>query len=213
MRDTRAGPGRFPCSLVDRSAEEAPDFAPATSPRLSRSTSPRPSPTSARSPRKFPTPTPGAGARRLRPRSARFRAGACLRGVTRRFLAYAFPPRSPDPHHLAVLARPGFVRAASHPTRHHPGQAALSFVVLLRPEPRSRSFTATQSTSASRRAPHIKHERTPSFCGRRQMEIADHLSGGLVGRQASATVTALPTMRIRPSPRANCQLAVRVTDD
>src|SRR6266699_2988072 len=29
-----------------------------------------------------------------------------------RFLAYSFPPCSPDPHHLAVLARPGFVRAA-----------------------------------------------------------------------------------------------------
>src|SRR3954452_3350282 len=32
--------------------------------------------------------------------------------VTRRFLAYSSPSRSPDPHHLAVLARPGFVRAA-----------------------------------------------------------------------------------------------------
>src|SRR5262249_23530391 len=29
-----------------------------------------------------------------------------------RFLAYSFPPRSPDPHHLAVLTRPGFVGAA-----------------------------------------------------------------------------------------------------
>ena len=33
----------------------------------------------------------------------------------RRFLAYAFPPRSPHPHRLAVPARHGFVRAA--PTR------------------------------------------------------------------------------------------------
>jgi hypothetical protein len=32
--------------------------------------------------------------------------------VTRRFLAYSSPSRSPDPHHLAVLTRPGFVRAA-----------------------------------------------------------------------------------------------------
>jgi hypothetical protein len=32
--------------------------------------------------------------------------------VPRRFLAYSFPPRSPGPHHLAVLAHPGFVRAA-----------------------------------------------------------------------------------------------------
>ena len=40
------------------------------------------------------------------------RAGANLRDVTRRFLAYSSPSRSPDPNHLAVLARPGFVRAA-----------------------------------------------------------------------------------------------------
>jgi hypothetical protein len=32
--------------------------------------------------------------------------------VTRRFLAYSSPSRLPDPYHLAVLARPGFVRAA-----------------------------------------------------------------------------------------------------
>lgn len=50
----------------------------------------------------------------------------------RRFLAYSFPSRSPGPHHLAVLARPGFVRAACHPPRRHPGQAALSSTPLLR---------------------------------------------------------------------------------
>jgi integrase len=33
-------------------------------------------------------------------------------GVTRRFLAYSSPSRSPNPNHLAGLARPGFVRAA-----------------------------------------------------------------------------------------------------
>jgi hypothetical protein len=32
--------------------------------------------------------------------------------VSHRFLAYSSPSRSPDPAHLAVLARPGFVRAA-----------------------------------------------------------------------------------------------------
>src|SRR6202008_1965218 len=40
------------------------------------------------------------------------RAGVKVKDVKRRFLAYSFPPRSPDPPHLAVLARPGFVRAA-----------------------------------------------------------------------------------------------------
>jgi hypothetical protein len=32
--------------------------------------------------------------------------------VSHRFLAYPSPSRLPDPDHLAVLARPGFVRAA-----------------------------------------------------------------------------------------------------
>ncbi|WP_322770283.1 hypothetical protein, partial [Frankia sp. Cr1] len=35
-----------------------------------------------------------------------------LKDVKRRFLAYSSPTRSPNPHHLAVLTRPGFVRAA-----------------------------------------------------------------------------------------------------
>ena len=38
-----------------------------------------------------------------------------LKGFKRRFLSYSFPPRSPDPRHLAVLAHPGFVRAAPAP--------------------------------------------------------------------------------------------------
>ncbi len=39
-------------------------------------------------------------------------AGAKVEGRKRRFLAYSSPSRSPDPRHLAVLTRPGFVRAA-----------------------------------------------------------------------------------------------------
>ena len=35
-----------------------------------------------------------------------------MKDVQRRFLAYSFPPRSPDPPHLAVPERPGFARAA-----------------------------------------------------------------------------------------------------
>ena len=35
-----------------------------------------------------------------------------MKGRKRRFPSYSFPSRSPDPRHLAVLARPGFVRAA-----------------------------------------------------------------------------------------------------
>ena len=57
-------------------------------------------------------PTYSAGARRSRPRSTRFEPVPHQGAVTRRFLAYSSPARSPDPGHLAVLARPGFVRAA-----------------------------------------------------------------------------------------------------
>jgi hypothetical protein len=57
-------------------------------------------------------PPPAAGARRFQPRSARFELAPDQGAVTHRFLSYSFPSRSPDPHHLAVLARPGFVRAA-----------------------------------------------------------------------------------------------------
>lgn len=40
---------------------------------------------------------------------------------------YTFLPRSPDPTHLVVLDRPGFVRAASHPPQRLLAQAALNF--------------------------------------------------------------------------------------
>ena len=59
-----------------------------------------------------PAATAHGGTRRARPVSARFEPVSKLKDVKRRFLAYSFPPRSPDPRHLAVLARPGFVRAA-----------------------------------------------------------------------------------------------------
>lgn len=74
-----------------------------------------------------------------------------MKGRKRRFLSYSFPSRSPDPHHLAVLTRPGFVRAASRPHRHHPDQTALSSTVLLRQDQRRRSPTSVRINSASRR--------------------------------------------------------------
>ena len=57
-------------------------------------------------------PTHATGARRIQPRSTRFELVPHQGDVTRRFLAYSSPSRLPDPDHLAVLARPGFVRAA-----------------------------------------------------------------------------------------------------
>ncbi len=46
-------------------------------------------------------------------------------GRTRRFLAYWFPFRSPDPHHLAVPARSEFVGGACHRHGQHTDRAAL----------------------------------------------------------------------------------------
>jgi hypothetical protein len=69
----------------------------------------------------------------------------------RRFLAYSFPSRSPDPHHLAVLTRSDFVGAACHPHRHHPDRAAPSFTALLRQDRQRRSHTPSRIHSASRR--------------------------------------------------------------
>jgi hypothetical protein len=60
------------------------------------------------------------------------RAGASLRGVNRRFLAYAFSSRSPHPRRLAVPTHHGFVGAACHPSRHLPRPAAPSFTAPLR---------------------------------------------------------------------------------
>ena len=109
--------------------------------------------TSTRPPRSYPTSQNAADriAHRNRPISARFGAGKPLRDVEAGSCPYSFPSRSPDPHHLAVLTRPGFVRAAPTHTRHLPGQAALSFTALLRQGQRWWSLTSTQTSSASRR--------------------------------------------------------------
>jgi hypothetical protein len=45
---------------------------------------------------------------------------------------YTFPSCSPDPDHLTVLARPGFVEAACHPSLRSKGQTASNFTNLLR---------------------------------------------------------------------------------
>lgn len=62
---------------------------------------------------------------------------------------YTFPPRSPGPDHLAVLARPGFVRAASHPHQHLLAQAALNFNPAAATTRRWRSLTSIRTHSAS----------------------------------------------------------------
>ena len=78
------------------------------------------------------TPPAGLLAHRTRPMSARFGAGKPLRDVEAGSCSYSSPSRSPDPHHLAVLTRSGFVRAAPTHTRHLPGQTTLGFTAQLR---------------------------------------------------------------------------------
>jgi hypothetical protein len=53
-----------------------------------------------------------AGAHRDQPISVKFELVGAKEALHHRFLAYSSPSRSPNPRHLTVLTRPGFVRAA-----------------------------------------------------------------------------------------------------
>jgi hypothetical protein len=91
------------------------------------------------------------------------RAGRALRDVQRRFLAYSSPSRSPDPHHLAVLARPGLVRAA--PTL--PAPPGTGCPQLQHPAAtgrRCRPSTSTQTVSASRRTQFMPKSMPTASC-------------------------------------------------
>jgi hypothetical protein len=68
-----------------------------------------------------------SGTHRARPVSARFEPVSQLKDVKRRFLAYSFPPRSPDPHHLAVLGPSRLCQGCSRPPRRYTDQAAPSY--------------------------------------------------------------------------------------
>jgi len=68
-----------------------------------------------------------------RPLSTRFEPVAIFRGFNHWFTCITpFRHCLPDPRHLVVLTRPGFVRAACHPPLHFQGRTALSFTDLLR---------------------------------------------------------------------------------
>ncbi len=106
-------PRTVPTFTVVRSTGEAPGFTPAASPRLRRRPSPRPpdpglcypaesSPSSTTDDRCAPPPSP------YPPDLSWSRLKRCRH----RFLAYAFPSRSPGPTNPAVLGRPDFVAAA-----------------------------------------------------------------------------------------------------
>ena len=131
-----AGPGWFPRSLLIRSTGEAPSFAPAASPRLRRRPSPRPpGPSTCKPSEEFPTRRRRRGTGRCAPHPAQIRqirAGRHIKRLT-----------TPVPRvHLSVsLAGPGpsgsagpprLCQGCSHPPRRPPGQAAPSFIPLLR---------------------------------------------------------------------------------
>ena len=80
---------------------------------------------------KFPDQPTRRGRTAPEPISTRFEPVAVKRRK-HRFLTYSSSSRSPDPHHLAVLARPGFVGAAPTLTRHLPDRATPSYTALLR---------------------------------------------------------------------------------
>ena len=62
-----------------------------------------------------------AGAHRSPAQIRQVRAGVPLGSFTRRFLSYTSSSRSPDPHHLTVLARPGYMRGRLPPSPAPPG--------------------------------------------------------------------------------------------
>ena len=91
------------------------------------------------------------------PRSIRFELVLHLRAFNRWFLTYAFPSCLSDPHHLTVLACPVVVRAACHPPRRLPDQAALSFSEPAATGPRQCPFATAGFKNASWRSTSMKN--------------------------------------------------------
>ena len=118
-------------------------------------------------PREFPALNIRAGARRPQPISTRFELVPHQGGVTRRFLAYSSPSRSPNPNHLAVLARPGFVRAAPAlpgTTRIRLPSAPPSCCDRISDVGLSPPFESLRFTAHPRSAPHLRLAVTPRGC-------------------------------------------------
>ena len=155
----RARTETVPVFTVIRSTKEEPDFVPAASPRLPRSTSPWPPTEPPMDRSEFPdTPRPPAngrpaapGARRSRPTSARFGAGSVLRDfetpVPRVLLSVTLAEPAPS----GSASTPRRCQDCSRPPRHLPDQAVLSFTALLRQGRRRWSLTSARIVSASRR--------------------------------------------------------------
>ena len=132
LHETRATPDSSHVHHTTVRRWSAPNSAPAASPRLRRGPSPWPPTERNCSGSEFPTSSRRTVRTATQPISARFELVGRLRSFTRWFHAYAFPSRLPDPHRLAVPARPGVVGAAFRPSRRLPGQAAPRFTRLPR---------------------------------------------------------------------------------
>ena len=78
------------------------------------------------------------------------RAGASLRGVERRFLAYCLSVTLAAPAPSGSTDTSRLCQGCSHPPRHLPGQAALSFTALLRQNRRSQ----VSHLHSNQQAPH-----------------------------------------------------------
>src|SRR6478672_8678620 len=121
-----------------------------------------------------PRPDIRTGARRPQPISTRFELVPHQGGVTRRFLAYSSPSRSPNPNHLAVLARPGFVRAAPATpgtTRIRLASAPPSCCDRISDVGLSPPFESLRFTAHARATAHLR-DRTRQF-GRQRVHLDD----------------------------------------
>jgi hypothetical protein len=151
----QARTGTVPVFTAIRSTKEEPDFVPAASPRLPRSTSPWPPAEPSMNRPGVPRPPPAqrqrAGARRSRPISARFGAGTVLRDFQAPVPLVLLSVTLAGPALSGSASTPRRCQGCSRPPRHLPDQAALSYAALLRQGQRRWSLTPARINSASRR--------------------------------------------------------------
>jgi hypothetical protein len=136
----------LPTFTTIRSTSEPPSCTPAASPSLRRSPSRWPPHRHVRTGFGV-APTSYTQGRVLHPGPdpPDFEPVEELRGFKHWFLSYGVSSRLPDPHRLAVPARPVVVRAACHLPARLRGSAALSFTSLLRQTGGRVPFTPARS--------------------------------------------------------------------
>jgi hypothetical protein len=141
-----------PVFTVIRSTKEEPDFVPAASPRLHRSTSPWPSPAHPEPVRSSPDLPTGQGEVRAAPGPyppdlSRFGLERRLTPVPLVLLSVTLAGPAPS----GSTGTPRRCQDCSRPDRHLPDRTVLSFTVLLRQDQWRWSLTSARINSASRR--------------------------------------------------------------